>query len=238
MSLRELPPHQNVQARRANRRLSSLVLPVDKVSTLNRFIREWRHRERIAAAGIRVRNTMLLHGPSGNGKTAIAECLATEMQLPFAVILPGQLTGKYLGDTDRNILDLFRWANSTSAVVLFDEADSMASSRDDLQHEARREAVNTLLASLDGAGTNSVFLFASNYGAKLDAAVLRRMAIQMSIDAPSLPAKQELIRRLRERWKFIPDGEWIEEALRMPSFAEVELAVEDEARAYMMRDAQ
>jgi SpoVK/Ycf46/Vps4 family AAA+-type ATPase len=240
--LRELSPRSDVQQRKATRRLSGLVLPADKVAVLNRFIREWRYREKIIKFNVPVRNTLLLYGPSGNGKTAIAECLAGEMQLPFAVTKCDELIGSYLGATSSNLRGLFDWAENQAAVLLFDECDSLLIARDAMDNQScnneMKRAVNTILAALDGAPKDTVFVFASNFAEKLDAAFLRRMSVQMHVPAPTVEAKRELIRRLRVKWPFVPaEGEWFEESLRMPSFAECEMAVADAAREVLMREA-
>lgn len=238
--MREFSPRADLQQRKAVRRLSGLVLPVEKVSALNRFIAEYRKRDVLIRHNVPCRNTLLLYGPSGNGKTAIAESIANELKLPFSVTMCGQIVASYLGETEKNLHDLFDWARRTSAVLLFDECDSLVSARAGMgtssASDAMRRAVNTILAGLDGIGTDSILVFASNFGEKLDPAFLRRMSIQMLIDAPSIEAKRELVRRLRQRWSFIPDGDWLEKALQMPSFAECELAVAQAARDFLLKD--
>lgn len=215
---------------------------MQKVSSIRQFIREYHFRSVLQKHGVPVRNSILLYGPSGNGKTAIAECIAAELKLPFAVTKCDELISSYLGQTESNLRKLFDWAENTAAVLLFDECDSLVTARDSMDNQAcnaaMKRAVNTILAALDGAPKDTVFVFATNFGDKLDAAFLRRMSIQMQIEAPSVEGKRELIRRLRERWNFIPDGEWIETALRMPSFAECELETANAARRHLVREGQ
>jgi SpoVK/Ycf46/Vps4 family AAA+-type ATPase len=214
------------------------VLPLEKVQALQRFFREWRAREVLVKHGVPVRNSILLHGPSGNGKTAIAESLATEMQLKFSVVQTGSIIESWLGSTLRNLQQLFDFAHSTPAVVLFDECDSLLTARDRMggssAGQEMQRAVNVILAALDGAPIDSVFAFATNFAETLDPAFLRRMTTALHLDAPSIEGKRELIARLRRRWSFIRDGAWIQTALEMPSFAECEQVVAEAARAQLV----
>lgn len=226
-----------LNVKKAERRLTSLVLPLERIQAIEQFVAEWRQRDRLIKHGIPPRSTLLLHGPSGNGKTAICEAIAWEMRLPFGIVQVSEVVDSCLGETGKNLHNLFRWINENAAVVLFDECDSLTIRRGQENSAASQEmsrAVNQILTALDAKDLQSVCLFATNLPESLDPAFLRRMGMRLHIEAPTRIGKGELIDRLRHRWKFLDDGDWVEEALRAPSFSECEQIVMGRARELVL----
>lgn len=73
---------------------------------------------------------MLLYGPPGTGKTLLAKAIATECALNFISVKGPELLNMYVGESERNVRDVFERArNAKPCVLFFDELDSLAPAR-------------------------------------------------------------------------------------------------------------
>jgi len=120
---------------------------------------------------------ILLHGPSGTGKTLLAKAVATESEANFISVRGPELLSKWVGESERGIREVFRRARqSAPCVIFFDEIDSIAPVRgiggDSMVTE---RVVSQLLTELDGiqALQSVVVLAATNRADMLDTALLR-----------------------------------------------------------------
>lgn len=119
---------------------------------------------------------IILYGPPGNGKTLLAKAAANHYKMNFYARSASEFISKYVGESEKNIRDLFQLARSTKPSIIFlDEFDSIASNRDNLLHIHNNNVVNQLLTELDGINSNDgVFILAAtNNIDKIDPAVIR-----------------------------------------------------------------
>jgi transitional endoplasmic reticulum ATPase len=73
---------------------------------------------------------ILLHGPSGTGKTLLAKAVATESEANFISVKGPELISKWVGESERGIREIFRRARQAApCVIFFDEIDSIAATR-------------------------------------------------------------------------------------------------------------
>ena len=76
--------------------------------------------------GHKMPHGILLHGPSGTGKTMLAKAVATESEANFVSVRGPELLSKWVGESERGIREIFRRARQASpCVVFFDEIDSI-----------------------------------------------------------------------------------------------------------------
>ena len=115
----------------------------------------------------------LLVGPPGTGKTLCAHAIAAELERPLRVVQAGTLRSKWVGETERNIVQLFKEARSEQSVVLIDEADGFLPDRDLAQHSFEVHETNALLVALEQH--DGVVILATNRAAALDKALARRI---------------------------------------------------------------
>ena len=120
---------------------------------------------------------LLMHGPSGTGKTLLAKAVATESEANFISVRGPELLSKWVGESERGIREIFRRARQAApCVVFFDEVDSIAPTRgmggDSMVTE---RVVSQLLTELDGiqALSGVVVLAATNRADMIDPALLR-----------------------------------------------------------------
>ena len=117
---------------------------------------------------------ILLHGPSGTGKTLLAKAVATESEANFISVRGPELLSKWVGESERGIREIFRRARQASpCVIFFDEIDSIAPVRGVGGETAVTErVVSQLLTELDGIH-GVVVLAATNRADMIDTALLR-----------------------------------------------------------------
>ena len=78
--------------------------------------------------------TMLFYGPPGTGKTALARHIAYELDRECIVQRGSDLLNCYVGNTEKNIAEVFRKAEDKGAVLVIDEADTFLFRRDMAVH--------------------------------------------------------------------------------------------------------
>ncbi|RLM66606.1 peroxisome biogenesis protein 6 [Panicum miliaceum] len=79
---------------------------------------------------LRKRSGVLLYGPPGTGKTLLAKAVATECSLNFLSVKGPELINMYVGESEKNVRDIFEKARcARPCVIFFDELDSLAPAR-------------------------------------------------------------------------------------------------------------
>jgi len=87
-----------------------------------------------------LRTRALFSGRNGAGKTAAAEFLARQLQVPLFRIDLSRVISKYIGETEKNLRRLFDAAESSGAILLFDEADALFGKRTEVKDAHDRYA--------------------------------------------------------------------------------------------------
>ena len=106
--------------------------------------------------GKSLRGGILLYGPPGCGKTFIGRAIAGEMGAQFINVGLADVLDMYIGQSERNLHELFQIARRNAPVVIFlDEVDALGQKRSLTRHSAMRGTVNQLLAELDGVSDSN-----------------------------------------------------------------------------------
>ena len=124
--------------------------------------------------GVDAPTGLLLAGPPGTGKTTVAKILAAQARCSFYPISGADVMSKWVGESERNIRQLFERARENRPSIIFiDEIDAIAGRRGSI--ESHDGQVNQLLAEIDGVtGQRGLFIIgASNRPDQLDPALLR-----------------------------------------------------------------
>ncbi|THU50431.1 hypothetical protein C4D60_Mb06t20150 [Musa balbisiana] len=131
------------------------------------------------SSGLRKRSGVLLYGPPGTGKTMLAKAVATECSLNFLSVKGPELINMYIGESEKNVRDIFQKARAARpCVIFFDELDSLAPARGASGDSGgvMDRVVSQMLAEIDGLNDSSQDLFiigASNRPDLIDPALLR-----------------------------------------------------------------
>ncbi len=140
---------------------------------------EWplRYPGLYAAMGHTAPKGILLHGPSGTGKTLLAKAVATESEANFISVKGPELLSKWIGESEKGIREIFRRARQASpCVIFFDEIDSIAPTRGMEGGAGGTERmVSQILTEIDGISElhGVVVLGATNRPDMVDPALLR-----------------------------------------------------------------
>ncbi|XP_022876583.1 peroxisome biogenesis protein 6 isoform X2 [Olea europaea var. sylvestris] len=131
------------------------------------------------SSGLRKRSGVLLYGPPGTGKTLLAKAVATECSLNFLSVKGPELINMYIGESEKNVREIFQKARSARpCVIFFDELDSLAPARGASGDSGgvMDRVVSQMLAEIDGLNdaTQDLFIIgASNRPDLIDPALLR-----------------------------------------------------------------
>src|SRR5919106_233036 len=159
---------------------------------------------------------VLLYGPPGCGKTLIAKAVAKSLadkvrertgrddaRSYFLNVKGPELLNKYVGETERQIREIFQRAKERSAeglpvIVFFDEMDSIFRTRGTgISSDVESTIVPQLLSELDGVETlkNVIVIGASNREDLIDPAILRpgRLDVKIKIERPDVNQARDIM---------------------------------------------
>src|SRR5262245_17897705 len=116
-------------------------------------------------------------GSPGTGKTICAEAIAHSLRRRSLLVRYAELESLWMGETPKNVTALFKAAREEGAVLLFDEADAIASRRSTSVDLGFQRESNTVVSVLQQEleSYNGVVIFATNLAANFDPAFERRI---------------------------------------------------------------
>jgi transitional endoplasmic reticulum ATPase len=155
--------------------------------------------ELLASINARRVKGILFTGPPGTGKTTLAKAIASNADAAFFMISGPEIFSKWYGESEEILRALFRAAEGEdSAIIFFDEIDSVAARRDEDAHEASKRVVAQLLTLMDGFGASrTVVVAATNRPEDIDPALRRpgRFDWEIEFPMPELAARREILER-------------------------------------------
>ena len=176
-----------------------IVLPADQLAILHEIVdtvrgrplvlEQWGVGQKLASSAA---ITVLFAGDPGTGKTMAAEVIATELRLDLYKIDLSTVVSKYIGETEKNLEKIFNEAESSNAILFFDEADAIFGKRSEVKDAHDRYAnieISYLLQRMEAY--DGVTILATNLRANLDEAFTRRL--QFAVDFP-FPEKEDRLR--------------------------------------------
>jgi len=157
-----------------------------------------RHPELFEKIGVEAPKGVLLYGPPGTGKTLLAKAVAGETNAHFISLSGPEIMGKYYGESEERIREIFKQAEENSPSIIFiDEIDSIAPKRDEVSGELEKRIVSQLLTLMDGMKSRGkvVVIAATNRPDSIDPALRRpgRLDREIEIGIPDEEGRHEIL---------------------------------------------
>lgn len=173
-------------------RWENIVLPEEELRILNDLVAMMRYRSLVledwgvgkqlaSSSGI----SALFSGEPGTGKTLAAQVIAAELELDLYRIDLSRVVSKYIGETEKNLDQIFDEAQNSNAILFFDEADAIFGKRSEVKDAHDRYAnieVGYLLQRMETY--SGMTILATNLRTNLDDAFTRRLNFIISFPSP------------------------------------------------------
>lgn len=208
-----------------SRKLSSLFLPKTVVEQVGNIIEEQHRSELLHSYNLSARNRILLTGSPGNGKTSLAEAIATELMVPLIVVRYEGLIGSYLGETASRLQQIIDYVKTQRCVLFLDEFETIGKERGDTHETGEiKRVVSSLLLQIDDLPDYVVVIAASNHPELLDRAVWRRFQVRVELPKPTVLQISKFVESLSKRTNvnFGLAASTIAKKLVSANFAEIE----------------
>jgi hypothetical protein len=135
----------------------------------------------------------LFYGPPGTGKTLTASLLGKTVGLDVYRVDISKVVSKYIGETEKNLSNVFDYAENKSWILFFDEADALFGKRtatsDSKDRYANQEVAYLLQRIEDFPGT---VLLSTNLRSNIDAAFMRRFQSLVHFPVPGATQRLKL----------------------------------------------
>ena len=176
---------------------SELVVSDRIHAELERIAAEYRKRDALKLNGLDADRKILIHGPSGTGKSMTAQVLARMVGLPFYVVRMESIIDSLMGKSSQNIANVFRSIRTNPGVYVLDEFDSISSGRgggdgSSASHETRR-IVNSVIQLIEKDESPSIIVCTTNMIGMIDFAVFRRFDVVIEYANPTQDESKKLI---------------------------------------------
>ena len=172
---------------------SDIVLPADRLAQLREICNHVKYRDRVygdwgfgGKLALGKGLAVLFAGPSGTGKTMSASIIASELGLDLYKIDLSTVISKYIGETEKNLSKIFDEAETSNAILFFDEADALFGKRSEVRDSHDRYAnieVGYLLQRMEEY--EGIAILATNFRKNMDDAFTRRLHFTVEFPFPN-----------------------------------------------------
>lgn len=171
-------------------KLDSLQQICDQVRQQYKVFSQWGFDRKLAyGKGL----SALFSGPPGTGKTMAAQVIAAEVELDLYKIDLSTVISKYIGETERNLSQIFKEAETSNAILFFDEADALFGKRTEVNDAHDRYAnieVSYLLQKMEEY--KGIVILASNFRVNMDEAFVRRIRFIIEFPFPDEESRRQI----------------------------------------------
>lgn len=142
---------------------------------------------------------VLFYGPPGTGKTLTATLIGKKVGMDVYRVDLSQVVSKYIGETEKNLSNIFDQAENRNWILFFDEADSLFGTRTQASNSNDRAAnqeISYLLQRVEDFP--GIVILATNLKSNIDEAFLRRFQNTIYFPMPDVPERFVLWKNIFE----------------------------------------
>lgn len=137
--------------------------------------------------------SVLCCGSPGTGKTMAAQVIARDLKLDLYKIDLSNVVSKYIGETEKNLDKIFTEAETSNAVLFFDECDALFGKRTEVSDAHDRYAnleVSFLLQKMEEY--DGIVILATNLRGNMDEAFIRRIRFIVEFPFPDQESRKQI----------------------------------------------
>lgn len=153
----------------------------------------------------------LFYGPPGTGKTLTATLLGQQTKRMVYRIDLSQMVSKYIGETEKNLSNLFDIAENRDWILFFDEADALFGQRTEMKDSKDRFANQETAYLLQRIESyHGIVILATNLKPNIDRAFMRRFQAILFFGMPNTDQRLKLWKNIQNSVVFDQDVDLME----------------------------
>lgn len=137
--------------------------------------------------------SMLFAGPPGTGKTMAAQVVANDLGIEIYKVDLSQIVSKYIGETEKNLNDLFNEAKKSNVILFFDETDALLGKRTEVKDSHDKNSnleTSYLLQKMEEY--DGITVMSTNYLENIDQAFFRRISYVIHFPFPDVESRKKI----------------------------------------------
>ena len=158
---------------------------------IEKFVFDAKNFSQMKAEGTVVPRRLILHGPTGTGKSHIAASIAVELGLPLYRIRLDSIVSCHVGETENNVKKIFDYALLSGDIIEMDGMDALVKDRKS-QDQVSGLLTNAVLQRLDSLDPSAIVIATTNLPELLDHASLERFQYNVELSLPDHKMRKAL----------------------------------------------
>ncbi len=137
--------------------------------------------------------SMLFAGPPGTGKTMAAQVVGNDLNIEIYKVDLSQIVSKYIGETEKNLNELFKEAKKSNVILFFDETDALLGKRTEVKDSHDKNAnleTSYLLQKMEEY--DGITIMTTNYLENIDSAFFRRITYVIHFPFPDVLSRKKI----------------------------------------------
>lgn len=159
------------------------VLNEGVMERIDKFILDAKNYNQMSAKDLAVPRRLILHGPTGTGKSLVAAHIATQLDLYLYRIRLDSIVSCHPGETEKNVQKILDFASSNRIVLEMDGMDTLVRDRKN-KEQISGLLTNAVLQGLDSLDPSVIVIATTNLPKLLDSAALERFQYNVGISLP------------------------------------------------------
>lgn len=137
--------------------------------------------------------SMLFAGPPGTGKTMAAQVVANDLGIEMYKVDLSQVVSKYIGETEKNLNEVFNEAKKSNVILFFDETDAILGKRTEVKDSHDKNAnLETAYLLQKMEEYDGITVMTTNYKENIDSAFFRRISYVIHFSFPDAGARKSI----------------------------------------------